>query len=254
MNYEEKKQAKIEYAKNKSSQLRASSDEFFSKGFCERTGIPLGQPILIGHHSERRHRNAIKRYDNQVRKNIENAEKAEYYQKRAERLENDTTISSDDPEAINKLNKEIKRLENQKEIIKLINKHYKKNKSFDGLDVPQGYIEKALQNMKVWNDDIPFPSYELRNIGGRIKQKKQRIEHLKRISKIEDIEIKIGDIEIKIDKEDNRIKVFFPSIPSQEVRTRLKSNGFRWSPYNKCWQSYINDWNLQNAKQIAGEC
>lgn len=48
------------------------------------TGIPLGQPILVGHHSEKRHRRAIEKADNAMRKSVEETEKAEAYNRRAE--------------------------------------------------------------------------------------------------------------------------------------------------------------------------
>lgn len=57
--------------------------------------IPFGQPILVGHHSERRHRRDIERIDNNMRKSVEESEKAEYLKGRAfdlahadEKLEN----------------------------------------------------------------------------------------------------------------------------------------------------------------------
>lgn len=46
--------------------------------------IPMGQPILIGHHSERRHRRDLERSDNAMRKSIEENEKSEHYGHRAE--------------------------------------------------------------------------------------------------------------------------------------------------------------------------
>ncbi|GGQ49873.1 hypothetical protein GCM10010250_21820 [Streptomyces althioticus] len=46
-------------------------------------GIEPGQPILVGHHSERRHRRAIERSDSHMRKSIEESGKAEYYGHRA---------------------------------------------------------------------------------------------------------------------------------------------------------------------------
>jgi len=49
----------------------------------EKSGIPLGQPILVGHHSERRHRRAIERSDNAMRKGIEESDKAKYFAARA---------------------------------------------------------------------------------------------------------------------------------------------------------------------------
>lgn len=49
----------------------------------EKSGIPLGQPILVGHHSERRHRRAIERADNAMRKACEETDKAKYFEGRA---------------------------------------------------------------------------------------------------------------------------------------------------------------------------
>lgn len=49
-----------------------------------KSGIPFGQPILVGHHSERRHRRAIERADNAMRKGIEESDKAKYFERRAE--------------------------------------------------------------------------------------------------------------------------------------------------------------------------
>lgn len=49
-----------------------------------KSGIPFGQPILVGHHSERRHRRAIERADNAMRKGIEETDKAAYFERRAE--------------------------------------------------------------------------------------------------------------------------------------------------------------------------
>jgi hypothetical protein len=50
-------------------------------------GIEPGQPILVGHHSERRHRRAIDRSDNHMRKSIEEHGKATHYSHRAEAAE-----------------------------------------------------------------------------------------------------------------------------------------------------------------------
>ncbi|BBA98324.1 hypothetical protein RVR_4463 [Actinacidiphila reveromycinica] len=50
-------------------------------------GIEPGQPVLVGHHSERRHRRAIERSDNHMRKSIEESDKATHYGHRAEAAE-----------------------------------------------------------------------------------------------------------------------------------------------------------------------
>lgn len=46
-------------------------------------GIEFGQPILIGHHSEGRHRRDLDRSHNAMGKSIEHQEKAEHYERKA---------------------------------------------------------------------------------------------------------------------------------------------------------------------------
>jgi ribosomal protein S11 len=44
-----------------------------------------------------------------------------------------------------------------------------------------------------------------------------------------------------IDNASNRIAIKHEEKPSIEERTKLKQNGFRWSPKNAQWQAFIND-------------
>jgi hypothetical protein len=50
-------------------------------------GIPFGQPILVGHHSEGRARADIRRMDNGMRKGVDESRKADYHAGRAESAE-----------------------------------------------------------------------------------------------------------------------------------------------------------------------
>lgn len=50
-------------------------------------GIPFGQPILVGHHSEGRARADIRRMDTGMRKGIDESRKADYYEHRAANAE-----------------------------------------------------------------------------------------------------------------------------------------------------------------------
>ena len=64
--------------------------------------IPAGQPILVGHHSERRHRRDLATVDRQMRKSIDETNKADHYREKAAGV-GKAGISSDDPEAVVKL-------------------------------------------------------------------------------------------------------------------------------------------------------
>ena len=99
--YEEKKKAKKERYQELADKNREKSETKYNTAKQLGEMIPFGQPILIGHHSEGKHRRDIDKIDNNMRKSIEHDKKADYYEHRANNMS--TAISSDDPEAINKL-------------------------------------------------------------------------------------------------------------------------------------------------------
>jgi len=228
MTYKEKQQAKLErYQELALKNAKASVSSWESSNKMLEV-IPFGQPILVGHHSEKAHRNLIKRSWAKMDKSVELKNKAEYYENKVQNILNPRAISSDDENAIDKLKEKLVGLECQREKYKQFNKEQKKKK----LNI--------------------LPSYVLSNLSQNIASVKKRIEHLERLAKVQESEWTFGENRVKIDKEDNRVKVYFPGKPSDEIRTELKSNGFRWSPYNNAWQRQISDWAVHKAKQIAG--
>lgn len=84
-NSQERAKAKAERIKGWARSAKKRSDAAFEKADLseEKTGIPFGQPILVGHHSESAHRKIIERADNAMRKSIEESEKAKEYENRA---------------------------------------------------------------------------------------------------------------------------------------------------------------------------
>ena len=218
MNYEDRQAAKLErYEELAIKNAERSKSSYESSNKLSQM-IPLGQPILVGHHSEGRHRRHIKKIHRLMDKSFEEKEKSEYYEGRAENIRNPTAISSDDPEAIEKLKE------------KLV------------------ILEKTRASIKAREHQ----GYELRNIGANIRTVKKRIEYLKSLSEIKDYEVTINDVTLRIDKEDNRVRIIHKEKPDQETIDKLKRKGFRWSPYNKAWQRQINNWSIHLAKEIVG--
>lgn len=93
LSFAEQQELKVEKAEARAERMEAHAEnaqERAAQAFDradlreEKSGIPLGQPILVGHHSERRHRRAIERADNAMRKGIEESDKAKYFERRAE--------------------------------------------------------------------------------------------------------------------------------------------------------------------------
>ena len=72
--------------------------------------IPLGQPILAGHHSAKRHRKDLTRLDEHLAKAKQHHDKAQYFRVRAAAVESNRAIFSNDPDATEKLVDKIERL------------------------------------------------------------------------------------------------------------------------------------------------
>jgi len=101
---------------------------------------------------------------------------------------------------------------------------------------------------------VGFSSYKLTNNNANIHRIKARIALLSRDKEIAPSTTR-GDNGVLCEDcpADNRVRLFFSLIPPVEVRTRLKSQGFRWSPWLRCWQAYRNPQSLQRAREfVAG--
>jgi hypothetical protein len=80
-------QERAEYYEGRAD--RAANRASAAHGRADRIAdvIPFGQPILVGHHSERRHRRDLERIDRSMRTTIEESDKAERLRDRAEAAE-----------------------------------------------------------------------------------------------------------------------------------------------------------------------
>lgn len=104
------------------------------------------------------------------------------------------------------------------------------------------YLEEKHQKLKDYNKkaqangEQQLAPYVLANSNQNIKSVKNRLESLEKMSSLNDIGYYFNEGEVRFDKEDNRVKIFFDNKPSEDVRTELKSHAFKWSPKNMCWQ------------------
>jgi hypothetical protein len=249
--YELKQETRRERMRERASNLRDQAAQEFRKGDLreECSGIPLGQPILVGHHSEKRHRRAIDRAHVAVGRGIAAEKKAEELERRADNPTN--AISSDDPEAIVKLRAKIERAEKKQADMKAIN-HLVRKKDRDGLAALGLDVSQVAA---VFTPDfagrVGFPSYALTNNNANIRRMKVRIGQLEK-APTETTERAVGNVTVVENAEENRLQIFFPGKPSAEVRTHLKRNGFRWAPYAGAWQRHLNDSARIAAQNVLG--
>ena len=79
----ERAEARAECYEGYSQSAAARRDAAQERSRAVVAGIPLGQPILVGHHSEKRHRRDLERSDNAMRKAIDEDRKADHWRSRA---------------------------------------------------------------------------------------------------------------------------------------------------------------------------
>jgi hypothetical protein len=213
--------------------------------------IPLGQPILVGHHSEKRHRKDLTRIDEHFAKAKEHHDKAEYFRRRAAAAESNVAIFSDDPDATEKLVDKIERLKKRQGVMKRANQLIRKADREGLADL--GFSEEAIT--KLFSQDyagrVGFPNYALTNNSANIRRLEKRMAAILNAQHDETTEEQFpSGLRLVDNVEANRLQIFFPDIPSEEIRRELKRNGFHWSPTGGAWQRHRSNRAMYLAKLI----
>ncbi|MHA1828495.1 MAG: hypothetical protein ACTSX6_07595, partial [Candidatus Heimdallarchaeaceae archaeon] len=164
-------------------------------------------------------------------------------------------ISSDDPKAIQKIQREIDKRKKQQEEMKRANKIVRSKslteKEKEQALVKMGYDRAEVKKILKEDRSSVYPSYMLSNNSANIRRLEQRLERLKEAKSTPTTVKKVGNVRIEDNTEDNRLRIRFDDIPSENIRKELKSRGFRWSPKNKAWQRYRSNAAEYYAEQIA---
>jgi hypothetical protein len=139
--YEQKKAARIDRLNERAENKARESDRLHAEAQRAASAIPFGQPILVGHHSEKRDRNYRARFGRKYEKSFELQKEAEELESRAAAAESNTAISSDDPQAVAKLKEKLAGMEAQQARMKAINKAHtnflKKPESLEAADLSE---------------------------------------------------------------------------------------------------------------------
>lgn len=251
--YEAKRQARYERLQAAAQKAGAEGRAVLDQAHDMASVIPFGQPILIGHHSEGRDRRYRGQIEAKHRKGFELLEKQAYYRERAEAVEANRAIFSDDPAAVEKLEEKLARLEKRQELMKAANKLIRKNDRA-GLAL-LGFSDERIDELfkPDYLGRVGFPSYAITNNGATIRQVKERIKIVAARQAMETTEETINGVLIEVNPGENRIRMFFKGKPPEAIRSTLKHGGFRWAPSNGAWQAYCNRWNLERARDIAGK-
>lgn len=162
-------------------------------------------------------------------------------------------ISSDDPDAREKLAGKIAKLQKLQDTMKAVNAYYKKNKTLEGCpDLTAEQAAKLAASMaRDWRQDPrPFESYQLTNNNANIRRLQQRLDEMKRLEEkpLDGWNFDGGRVEANADE--NRLQVFFDEKPDEEKRGEMKRNGFRWAPSAGAWQRQLTRNAVYSAKHF----
>ena len=233
--YYERQEARRERYELRAERARQESDAAARQAEKMASIIPMGQPILVGHHSEGRDRRYRARIGQTMDKAISLDKKAAYYEEKAECV-GQSGISSDAPDALERLD----------------NKAFKKgDAALLALGMTQAQIDKMRATMSSCHHQ-PYPQFSLANNSAEIRRIKVRIEKLKATAQNVTIKTPFASGTIVDNVEENRLQILFDDKPDADTRTKLKSHGFRWSPRNGAWQRMRSNAATYYAKQICG--
>lgn len=235
MTRRERLEAKVAKRRAWAALAAQRSDARFDAVHRLADSIPLGQPILVGHHSERRARRDVERIHDGMSKACELADLAQHHVGKAAGLERqlDSTIFSDDPDAVEALEAKAAALEAKRDRMKAVNKAYKRGDAAAlaalGEDLERMRSDLAAKG-PYWGS-APHLPYELTNLGATIRTARKRIEDVKaRQARLAAAEAAGGATVQRTALPDGGewIRLTFAERPEWSVIEALKAAGFRW--------------------------
>jgi hypothetical protein len=124
--------------------------------------IPMGQPILRGHHSERRHRRDLDRIDSRMRKSIEESRKSEYCAHKADSLGHQVARASESRAYIgNRVEEAIKELT---ELHRWVEESLSKGNQLDLHE----RIARATEKLEFWQGRLKEFETKIIEDGGKV--------------------------------------------------------------------------------------
>lgn len=241
MTRRERLEARAERRAEWASKRAAKSEQASQRARGILKHIPPGQPILVGHHSERGHRRDLARIDRAIGASVEHGKMASHHASKADGLRSqlDASIYSDDGDAIDALEARAQEREAERDRMKAVNKAWKKagspapndTKAWEQIAESAGVTMRDLERCRMGLArglvGRPFPSYALTNIGARIRNDRKRIEQVRAQQTRAQRAEEAGGVLIEGTGE--YCSVTFEEKPARSVINALKAAGFYWS-------------------------
>lgn len=262
--YEAKQAARKAAYQAKAAHTERQADAAHAQAHDMAQAIPFGQPILIGHHAERGDRRYRERIQQGYEKSFELQKKAEHYVEKAASV-GKGGISSDDPDAIEKLKAKLASLQAWQGAMKKLNSVVRRHAKADpetciSALVATGLVDDARARELIKPDfmgRIGFAPYQLQNNNANIRRIDQRIKDLEKVADRPELERSGPGYIYREDPQENRAMFLFDGKPAKDTRDVLKRHGFRWSPTRSAWVRQLTgnaQWaamNVMRALELA---
>ena len=250
MTRRERLEARLEKRRAWKASREAKSARAFNASSKATEGIPLGQPILVGHHSERRHRAALDKSWNKLGEACAHDAMAKHHGSKAGGISDalDRSIFSDDEDAIEALEAKARGCDESAELMKRANAAWKKSKGapdFYALIAPPPSQEDlklltyALRGHvamfgadRVGTDGrllvLKYPPFSTSHPRAEARRCRQRIEIVKRRN-ARTAEAEAAPGGLLVTGTGDYVSLVFASKPERSILEALKAAGFRWS-------------------------
>lgn len=179
----------------------------------------------------------------------------DYARKIKNLLTQEQPILSKDENAIEQIQEKIATLEHSKELMKDLNKFFRKGGKIE--DYNGEITEKLRSHIDFMIRQGWQPQFDTTNTNAEIKRLKGRLEQLQKAKEEGTTETTTADAEgnelftVVKNTEIMRLQLIFDGKPEEEVRNILKKNGFRWSPHYGAWQRQLTDNALYSLKRVT---
>lgn len=152
-------------------------------------------------------------------------------------------IKSNDERAIEKLEEKLEDMKKLQEDMKAANKALRLKDKEAGNDRlrEMGYSEEAIEELRKpdYLGRVGYPNFQLSNNNANVHRVEERLKRLKAVKERGSSEQEYKTFKVVKNTEAMRYQIIFDGKPDAEIRTLLKSNGFKWAPSQGAWQRQI---------------
>lgn len=220
-------------------------------------GIPFGQPILVGHHSERRARRDADRIHNGMVRAMAEGKLARHHESKAAGLAHqlDRSIFDDDPDAVERLQEKITSLEANCDRMTQANKLWRKSGRNAVAEAFGESLAAAAETVMSQGYSWIKTPFNLTSDRAEIRRCKARITAIEaRRARAASAEA-AGGVSIATTEGLDWATVTFAEKPARSILEALRAAGYRWGQGS--WHGYrsrLPSEVEELGRAAAGEC